>query len=120
MKILGFKILTPRERMIYNARLKGLPLRQIGNNFGVSGERIRQIEAQILRKLHKFDNPTPYGNLSVRAENCLRTAGIKSLKEARKTDSYKLLCIKNIGKKTLVEIKAFAPSTRRVKRCVIS
>ena len=107
MKIEGFKILTPRERIICNMRLKGITLRKIAEGMSVSGERIRQIESKILWKLNRFDNPSPYGNLSVRAENALRSAGIKSLRDARKIDSFFLLKIKNIGKKTLMEIKGF-------------
>lgn len=105
IKIPGFEILTPRERLIYKARLQNSSFRKIGENFGVSGERIRQIEDGILRKLNRFDNPSPYGNLSVRAENALKDAGIKNLKEAKKLSDFELLSIRNLGKKTMLEIR---------------
>ena len=99
------KILTAKERQIYKLRLADKSLRVIGKEFGVTGERIRQIECKILRKLERAKNPGPYGKLSVRAENALREAGIKSIAEARKLEDRQLLMLRNVGKKTLNEIK---------------
>ena len=106
----GFKVmgLTKKEERIYKMRLKGMTHQAIADNFGgVCRERIRQIEGRILRKLERQNNPGLYENLSIRAENALRSAGIKSVAEARLLGDYKLLTIKNLGKKTLFEIRGW-------------
>jgi RNA polymerase sigma-32 factor len=49
--------LTDKERFIYNQRMLAedpLTLQQIGENFGITRERVRQIEARILQNLRKF------------------------------------------------------------------
>lgn len=49
--------LTGREAHIYKSRMLGDPpvtLQEIGDQFGVTRERVRQIEARILKKLKKF------------------------------------------------------------------
>lgn len=44
-------LLTPRERAVIYGRLAGKTLREIGEDFEVSRERIRQIEAKAFKKL---------------------------------------------------------------------
>ena len=43
--------LTPREEKILKLRLKGYTLEQVGYEFGLTRQRIHQIEPKIYRKL---------------------------------------------------------------------
>ncbi len=94
-----------RDKQIYKLCLHGLSYRKIGEKFNVTGERIRQIECRILRKLEYENVSSPYGKLSTRTINALKSAGINSLEHAKKLTDYYLLRIKGIGKVTLLEIR---------------
>lgn len=48
---LDTSLLTPREEAVLEQREKGLTLEQVGKNFGVTRERIRQIETKAHRKI---------------------------------------------------------------------
>lgn len=51
------KHLTDKEQFIYNSRMlaeKPLTLQEIGEEFGITRERVRQIESRILQNLRKF------------------------------------------------------------------
>ena len=53
----GLKSLTPREEKVIRLRFgldDGRPrtLEEVGRDFGVTRERVRQIEAKAIRKLH--------------------------------------------------------------------
>jgi RNA polymerase sigma factor (sigma-70 family) len=45
-----YKNLTPRQREILEMRLKGKTLEEIGNKFGITRERVRQILARLKNK----------------------------------------------------------------------
>ena len=49
-----FASLSPREQMIIEGRSKKLTLNDLGVQLGVSRERIRQIEAKVIRKFKRF------------------------------------------------------------------
>jgi len=44
---LDLKALTERQRQVAELRMAGLSLQAIGKRLGVSGERVRQIEARL-------------------------------------------------------------------------
>ena len=51
----ALEVLNPRERRIFEARRLAedpITLEQLSEEFGVSRERVRQIEAKAIRKLH--------------------------------------------------------------------
>jgi len=47
------KSLNEKEKTVLKERLNGLTLREIANNFKVTPERIRQIEAKAVRRFTK-------------------------------------------------------------------
>lgn len=47
----ALRCLTPRDRQILMRRYEGLGLREVGEEVGLSGERVRQIERACMRKL---------------------------------------------------------------------
>lgn len=131
--------LTPREGEILILRfgLSGNPplgLDECGNQFYVTRERIRQIEAKTLRKLHhpsrarmvrKFfpefpdlaPKPTEYHSdnpvdkitiedldLSIRAYNCLKRANIDYLGQLRQLSQSDLRKIRNLGDRPATEV----------------
>ena len=56
--------LDERERAIFGARVEGKTLREIGNDLSISGERVRQINEQVSKKVR-----TKKGNI---ARACIR------------------------------------------------
>jgi len=51
------KTLTPRERDIFKTRIftdQPLTLQDIGERYDISRERVRQIEANIIKKMQEF------------------------------------------------------------------
>ncbi len=44
---LDLKAMTQRQRQVAELRVAGLSLRSIGERLGISGERVRQIEARL-------------------------------------------------------------------------
>ena len=46
-------ILTPREETIYKLRNDGMVYRLIGEQFGITGERARQIYCKAVRKINR-------------------------------------------------------------------
>lgn len=52
-------VLTAREHQVLELRLEGLTLREAGAQVGVTGSRIREIEAKALRKLRTWCERTP-------------------------------------------------------------
>jgi len=52
-KALTADFLTERQKEFLRRRLEGQTLEQIGNEFGISRERVRQIGEVIKKKLHK-------------------------------------------------------------------
>jgi DNA-directed RNA polymerase alpha subunit len=101
-------ILSDREKEIYKMRLQGLSLRKVATHFKVCPERIRQIEAIILRKLRKHDSLDPMDKISVRLRNALISNGIKTIQEAQSKTDYELLTLKCLGKKCLIELREFS------------
>lgn len=102
----------------------------IGSRFGLSRERIRILIGRALRDLYHSDlfSDTIHGrvidpmertqgtsasgkitiselDLSVRAFNCLRRAGMNTLEEIANHTEEDLLNIRNFGRTTLVEVK---------------
>ena len=147
--------LTDRERDILEMRYKhGMILEQCGKRFGVTKERVRQIEAKAIRKLRhpryaKTYIMDTYGKavklqfeverlksenedlrhlldvrkgieeekpvvsidemeLSVRAYNCLKRAGIDTLDDIRGLTIERLVNIRNLGRKSAKEVIAKA------------
>ena len=49
----ALEILTDRYQAVIRKRVDGQTLRSIGNDLGVTGERIRQIEARAMRLLRQ-------------------------------------------------------------------
>ena len=135
--------LTERERRILDFRYKdGLTFEEIGKHFCVTRERIRQIHAKSLRKLHRPDrlNYLKYGvsgviarqtetareaalaslpkqdkpeditleelGLSVRSYNCLKRAGMDTLREVSEMTFDELCHVRNLGKRSIDEICA--------------
>jgi RNA polymerase sigma factor (sigma-70 family) len=49
--LVGLDYLSEREYRVVELRLTGLSLEDVGKEFGVSRERIRQVEAKGLRKI---------------------------------------------------------------------
>jgi len=45
------QILSPDERKVLNARMRGVPVKQIGLQLGVTGTRVSQISGAIMRRL---------------------------------------------------------------------
>lgn len=99
------KEVSERNHKIWFLRKIGYTYRSIGDQVGISGQAVRLCYRKTVRKIEYIKNPGPYGFLSVRAVNCLREAGIKSLTEARKLSELTLLKMRNCGPKTLQEIK---------------
>lgn len=71
-----------------------------------------QIELNKLRQrlgakenINTIDKPIQELELSVRASNCLRKLGIKTLNELANKDKLKMLRVRNLGKKTLFELR---------------
>ena len=50
-----FDSLTPRQRKILGMRLSGISFQEIGKEFGVTRERVRQIEYQAMREIRVYD-----------------------------------------------------------------
>ena len=113
------KKLSVRERQILNMRyIDHLTYKMIGNSFGVSPERIRQIESRALAKLKhepKTINPFEIGELklSFRTYNCLRRTRIDTVFDLLETSDKELLEIRNFGSKCLNEIKEAIKTARR-------
>lgn len=135
-------LLTERERRILGFRYKeGLTYEEIGKRECVTRERIRQINAKALRKLHhpgrlgylkygvsgviaretesarkaalaslpkpdipESDIPLEELDLSLRSYNCLKRAGINSLRELSEMTYDQLCNVRNFGKKSAKEI----------------
>jgi DNA-directed RNA polymerase alpha subunit len=55
------------------------------------------------------DTPLDSLSLSVRTRNCLSWTGIKTVGEARAMRDGALLMIPNFGRKSLAELRVFAP-----------
>ncbi|OGG43622.1 hypothetical protein A3G50_00920 [Candidatus Jorgensenbacteria bacterium RIFCSPLOWO2_12_FULL_42_11] len=136
--ILG-QVLSSREAEVVRGRF-GLntelkTLEEIAENFGVSRERVRQIEFRALRKLRKriFAKPViskgeesalPYESrfrgllltpiseleLSVRSANCFKMANIRIIADLVIKNEEELLGLKYFGKKSLSEIKSLLES----------
>jgi RNA polymerase sigma factor (sigma-70 family) len=60
-KILDSDFLTNRQKRILELRMKGLTLKSIGQELGVTRERIRQIGEKIKRKLKENLSPEELG-----------------------------------------------------------
>ena len=128
--------LTDREEavLLYRYGLmdgKCYTLAELGSKFGVTGERIRQIEIKAIRKLRHparskalFEQPvekeslavdlnTPIKEtrLSIRTINCLTRAGINTVGDLRKVSFEDLIHAKNLGRKSLKEILTFLLNT---------
>ena len=104
---------------ILQLRREGFTLRTIGKMFGVTGARIRQLEAKGVRILRRERERAelPYSSdslkhldLSTRARNCLRNINVATLSELMGIDAITLLRVRNLGVATLEEIE------REIKR----
>jgi len=104
---------------ILQLRREGFTLRAIGKMFGVTGARIRQLEAKGVRILRREKERAglPYSSdslkhldLSTRARNCLRNINVATLSELMGIDAITLLRVRNLGVATLEEIE------REIKR----
>ena len=73
-------------------------LRKLEAEFGVSG--FRPSEATLFE-----DTPITELELSVRAENCLKNEGIKTIGELSMKSDSDLLCVPNFGRKSLRELR---------------
>jgi DNA-binding CsgD family transcriptional regulator len=122
--------LTEREKEIFKMR-SGLfycnnpyTLEEIGKALGVGRERIRQIEAKVIRKINyhqrkqRFNQPneiskeaiidnTPVEEfgLSVRSYRCLKRANIHTVGELTLKTEREMMRVRNLGSKSLKEIK---------------
>jgi transcriptional regulator len=74
------KFLTPRERKIMSMRLGGRTLQEIGQEFGITRERVRQIERKIKRKL-LMKEAKYYQIIKKKIEELFREKGINILLE---------------------------------------
>lgn len=137
--------LTERERKVIKMRFEeNLTYEKCGKAFGVTRERIRQVEVKALRKLRHPSRATmiKYGirkyidrqvngitefyearlrgkeppqlenmsienmDLSVRSYNCLKRAGIVTVKDLIKLEPNELASIRNLGRRSYDEIVA--------------
>ena len=109
------RIFNAREVSILLMR-KCATLREIGRIYGISSNRVRQIEAKALRKLalcRKLEEGDPITltsqlerlHLSCNAYNCLRRANINTVGDIIKHQD-ELCKLKNLGEVTLEEIHA--------------
>ena len=98
---------------------KPITLRKVGERFERTPERIRQIEARALRILRHpsiyqiisgkqgpitDDEPVGRLQLSYRALNCLKGAGIETIGQLKQTYSIRLLKIRHLGCGTYTDI----------------
>lgn len=145
--------LTDRESQVIELRFRHhLTLDEVGNKFGVTRDRVRQIESKALRKLRghlrsyqvipynqfidalnrcntleqqyaelsrqyeeRYQEPAPeptvdgtkieFLDLSVRSYNCLKRAKINTIGQLRELSVGDLLQIRNMGKKSAMEIR---------------
>ena len=102
-------------------RLNGVTLEEIGNNFGITRERIRGQEAKGCAMLEEGYMPPVVepkvpeeltqqkiaDNLSARTTNALYYSSIKTIGGLIKKSEYDLLLIDGIGQKALREIKTY-------------
>lgn len=155
--------LTEREQSVLMRRFQQkMTLEQCGKEYGITRERIRQIEAKALRKLRhptraammqavpktemqrqageyadlqkenewlkkaletlmekmgverkivsadmvRAEIPIEELDFSVRSYNCLRRAGVYTLQDLAELDESKLMRVRNLGRRSLEEIKA--------------
>lgn len=58
-ELIGDPVLTERQRKVLNMRyFEHKTLQEVSETFGVTRERVRQIEAQALRRIHeKYSEP---------------------------------------------------------------
>lgn len=103
-----------REKTIKDLREKGMTFKKIGEKFGISGNRVSQILHNIKRKEKRHEllkekagtTEIIYLPVSVRLYNALKEKNILDLKDTEKMTDFELLSIKNIGKRTLCEIRS--------------
>ena len=104
-----------RERKILQLRAS-YTLEEIGEMFGVTRERIRQIEARALRRIalskrFKEDGPITVKSdierleLPIRVDNCLRKSNINTIEDIIESGPLELLKIKSLGNKSIQEIR---------------
>ena len=76
--------------------------------FGVEMGEVRKaaVPKGILDKDRILDKSIDELELSVRAQNCLQSQGIRTINELIELDPYELLFIKNMGVRTVKEIIA--------------
>lgn len=109
------KEIIEREKKILELRVD-YTLKEIGEMFGLSKERIRQIEAIALRRIalskrFREDGPITLESdierldLPIRAYNCLRKSDINTIGNIIKSGLSNLLKIRNLGRKSIQEIR---------------
>lgn len=119
-------MLTEREQRVLDLKNEGKNLEQISKEFGVTRERIRQIERRALLKLDcqkrreeetrkrvnavemLKDSINNVGidclNLSVRAYNCLVRANILTMKDLLNLTMEDFYKVRNLGNQSLKEV----------------
>ncbi|MGE4357420.1 MAG: DNA-directed RNA polymerase subunit alpha [Candidatus Omnitrophota bacterium] len=100
--------ISPKEALLYASNILQRHL-DIFVNFGELPEEeeiIEEDKAAEAELLDKLNTPISELELSVRSENCLREANIKTIGDLVKCTEQDLLKYRNFGKKSLSEIQA--------------
>ena len=110
-----FCVTRERARQIYARALRKLcnPQRLNYLKYGISGVVARKTENAREAALASLPKPDKPGNipleeleLSVRSYNCLKRAGMNTLREVSEMTFYELCNVRNLGKKSVDEICA--------------
>ena len=100
--------ISPKDALLYASNILQRHL-DVFVNFGQLPEDIEEEEPEMTKEeialYEKLRLPVSELELSVRSNNCLREANIKTIAELVKKNEDEMLAFKNFGKKSLTEIK---------------
>ena len=100
--------ISPKDALLYASNILQRHL-DVFVNFGQLPDDIEEEEPEMTKEeialYEKLRLPVSELELSVRSNNCLREANIKTIAELVRKNEDEMLAFKNLGKKTLTEIK---------------
>ncbi len=100
--------ISPKDALLYASNILQRHL-DVFVNFGQLPEDVEEDEPEMTKEevalYEKLRLPVSELELSVRSNNCLREANIKSIAELVRKSEDEMLAFKNFGKKSLTEIK---------------
>ncbi|MCX5712377.1 MAG: DNA-directed RNA polymerase subunit alpha [Candidatus Omnitrophica bacterium] len=100
--------ISPKDALLYASNILQRHL-DVFVNFGQLPEDVEEEEPEMTKEeaalYEKLRLPVSELELSVRSNNCLREANIKTIAELVKKNEDEMLAFKNFGKKSLTEIK---------------